>query len=1125
MVSVLFADLVGFTPLSEAKDAEAVRELLSGYFETARTVIARYGGTVEKFIGDAVMAVWGVPAAHEDDAERSVRAALELVEAVGQYGQASGAPGLAARAGVVTGEVAVTLGASGQGMVAGDAVNTAARVQAEAEPGGVLVDDTTRQATAAAIGYVDTGPHLLKGKAGTIRLWQATRVVAAVGGSERVDGLEAGFLGRDRELRQVKDGFHDVLDQSRARLVSVVGAAGVGKSRLRWEFFKYTDGLVTDLLHHVGRCLPYGDGVAYWALAEMVRARLGITEDEPTGQVTAKLDEGLHRWVADQADRTFLAPRLGALLGVAEPGLGREELFAGWRLWFEQLADHQPVLLVVEDLQWADAGLLDFLEQLLDWSADSAIFVLTLTRPELLHRRPTWGSARGNATTVTLDRLPDPVMTQLLSELVPGMPHSVAEQIVNRADGIPLYAVELVRSLIDQDLVQPIDGIYRLVGTVSAIKAPASLTSLVAARIDALPADEQSLVQGLAVLGGTFPRTATTAVTDLAPDVVDRLLADLIRREILRVRTDRLSPDRGQYAFTQTLLRQVAYDTLSRRDRKARHLAVAAHLRATFPDDGADVAEVIAQHYLNAYQAMPDDPDAGQAREQAATAFARAGQRAISVGAPNAAESAYTTAAELTTEQNERTALVEQAGEAALQAGRYEAALDRFESAAAAHTTAGSRREAARVAGRIGETLRRLGRVDDSVVRLRQALQVLTADGPSAALAEVHSTLAGSLLFGGHPADAAPHVEAALEFGEALRLPDVLATAASRRGMLLSFANRPQEALVDYEWAVSLAQQHKLGNQERVAHVNSGNVCLTNDLPGAVEHCQAAIQLSKRSGEPYLEAIAAGNLAYRYLLTGQWEEAERLCRELLGGPSRPGEQFLHYRLAELAALRGQVDTAEQELAQLGEWADSEDVQSRNICAAAAVTVMLAAGKPDRALEIAEAATREVATAMSVPDDTFRQLWPDAMEAALTVGRLDQAGELLALVANRPVGHVPPYLQAQLGRYRARLAAAHGQEGQVEPGFTTAGQTLRELGYPYWLARVQLDHAAWLLEHNRPTDATPLLTDAAGTFERLDAQPALARARDLMAIRPAVVDAESPYRVGDRPLSKATSPSK
>ena len=279
--SVLFCDVVGFTPLSEARDPEAVRELLSRYFAVARTVIGRYGGVVEKFIGDAVMAVWGTPVATEGDAERAVRAALDLVAAVAELGAEAGVPGLAARAGVVTGEVAVTLGAVGEGMVAGDAVNTAARVQAAAEPGQVLVDGATQRLAGGAVGFADAGEHALKGKAEPERLWRATRVLAAVGGTQRVDGLEAPLTGRDAELRTVRELFHAAADRRVPRLVLVSGPAGVGKSRLGWEFEKYIDGLAAEVWWHRGRCLSYGEGVAFWALAEIVRQRLGIAEEDP----------------------------------------------------------------------------------------------------------------------------------------------------------------------------------------------------------------------------------------------------------------------------------------------------------------------------------------------------------------------------------------------------------------------------------------------------------------------------------------------------------------------------------------------------------------------------------------------------------------------------------------------------------------------------------------------------------------------------------------------------------------------------------------------------------------------------------------------------------------------------
>ena len=293
MCSVLFCDVVGFTPLSEARDPEAVRELLSQYFGVARTVINRYGGVVEKFIGDAVMAVWGTPLATEGDAERAVRAALDLVAAVNELGSEAGLPGLAARAGVVTGEVAVNLGAVGEGMVAGDAVNTASRVQGAAEPSWVLVDAATHRLAGSAVGFADAGEHALKGKVEPVRLWRATRVLSAVGGSQRVDGLEAPLTGRNAELRTIKELFHATADRRVPRLVLVSGPAGVGKTRLGWEFEKYADGLAQDVWWHRGRCLSYGEGVTFWALAEIVRQRLGIAEEDPAAMAMGKMTQSL----------------------------------------------------------------------------------------------------------------------------------------------------------------------------------------------------------------------------------------------------------------------------------------------------------------------------------------------------------------------------------------------------------------------------------------------------------------------------------------------------------------------------------------------------------------------------------------------------------------------------------------------------------------------------------------------------------------------------------------------------------------------------------------------------------------------------------------------------------------
>src|ERR1700733_7437849 len=395
----VFCDVVGFPPLSEARDPEAVRELLSGYFAVARTVIGRYGGVVEKFIGDAVMAVWGTPVAAEGDAERAVRASLDLLIAVPALGAEVGVPGLAARAGVVTGEVAVTLGAVGEGMVAGDAVNTASRVQAAAEPGTVLTDEATYRLAASAVAFAAAGERLLKGKAEPQRLWRATRVVSAVGGVQRVDGLEGPLAGRDAELRTVKELFHASADRQAPRMVLVSGPAGVGKSRLGWEFEKYIDGLAEQVWWHRGRCLAYGDGAAFWALAQIIRQRLGIAEEETAETAARKLAEGLDRYVPDPPERPYIGTRLARLLGGTFAGdggghLAREELFAGWRLFLERLAAVNPVVLVIEDAQSADAGLLDFLDYLTDWVRGLPVFILALARPELALARPGVGTGR-----------------------------------------------------------------------------------------------------------------------------------------------------------------------------------------------------------------------------------------------------------------------------------------------------------------------------------------------------------------------------------------------------------------------------------------------------------------------------------------------------------------------------------------------------------------------------------------------------------------------------------------------------------------------------------------------------------------------------------------------------------
>src|ERR687892_376223 len=563
IVTVLFADLVGFTGRAERLDPEDVRGLLAPYHARLKVELESFGGTVEKFIGDAVVALFGAPLAHEDDPERAVRAALAIREAIGELNAADPSLGLRVRIGVTTGEAMVTLGArpgAGEGMAAGDVVNVAARLQTGAPPGGIIVDEATHRATERVIEYREIGPVQAKGKADPVPAWEViaprTRLgvdIAFRGGAE--------LVGRRQELDFLLDALARAQRERAPQLVTLVGVPGIGKSRLLWELYAtLSNNPDVFVKWRQGRSLPYGEGVS-----------------------------------------------------------------------FEALAEQRPLLFVFEDVHWADDGLLDFVDHLVDWTAGVPLLVICTARPELLDRRPGWGGGKRNALAVSLTPLSDEEITELLRSLG----SDVRETLLARAGGNPLYAEEFVRML----TAGVADGEMPL---------PGSIQGIIAARLDTLSPDEKALLQDAAVVGKVFWAGALAAVGGLAGDVVEERLRTLDRKEF--VRRERRSSVSGETAcvFRHVLVRDVAYGQIPRPQRAEKHRLTAEWIESLAGDRVEDVADLVAHHYGSALEfARASGQEMDDLAERARLAYREAGDRATALNAFAPAARFYGAALEL----------------------------------------------------------------------------------------------------------------------------------------------------------------------------------------------------------------------------------------------------------------------------------------------------------------------------------------------------------------------------------------------------------------------------------------------------------------------------------------------
>ncbi len=525
VVTILFCDLVGFTSAFDLADPEDVQQALAVYHDTVVREIERFGGTAEKFIGDAVMAVYGAPVSHEDDAQRALFSALRIPSAIEELNAANHDLELAVRVAVETGEAVVTPGADmyRKGIAIGDVVNTASRLQGEAPVGGVVVGERAHHLTRDLFNFEELDPVRVKGKADPLKLWRATSARSRFG-ADVEHQPSSPLVGRDDELELLRRTFARAVREPSVQLVTLMGEPGVGKSRLIKEFFAYIDDQPDPVSWRQGRCLPYGEGVTFWALGQIVKAQCGILESDPAQEARDKLAAAMGALVDEASEQEWIRTRLAPLVGLADPqgeGTDRTEAFSAWRGFLEAIAAEHPLVVVIEDAHWADASLLGFVEHVVEWSVHVPILILCSARPELFERDPRWGGGKRNSTTLSLSPLSDAETLQLVETLLPpGSSPKLRELLVERVGGNPLFAEEFARMLTERS-ASYVDGAFP--DDVTLAMPPASLQAIIAARLDTLPVKQKSLLLDASVVGKVFWPGALAAIGGSDPDTVRRI--------------------------------------------------------------------------------------------------------------------------------------------------------------------------------------------------------------------------------------------------------------------------------------------------------------------------------------------------------------------------------------------------------------------------------------------------------------------------------------------------------------------------------------------------------------------------------------------------------------------------
>jgi class 3 adenylate cyclase/tetratricopeptide (TPR) repeat protein len=1095
VVSVLFVDLVGFTAASDDADPEDVRARLRPYHAMLKREIERFGGTVEKFIGDAVMAVFGAPVAHEDDAERAVRAALRITEAIPELNAELPGLDLAVRAAVNTGEAVVTLGArpaEGEGFVTGDVVNTASRLQGAAPVGSVVAGEITHRATRDAIDYEELEPVSVKGKREPVPLWRALAARSRYGVD--VERPRTPFVGREDDLSVLRQTYVRTLRESSVQLITVVGEPGVGKTRLVAEFQAFVDDRPEIVFWRQGRCLPYGEGITFWALGEIVKAQAGVLESDPPEEAGLKLAEAVDL-TAQEADREWLKSRLAPLVGSggsSEGAVEREEAFTAWRAFLEGIAAFRPLILVVEDLHWADEAMRAFLAELVDWSSGVPMLVLCTARPELYERDPGWGGGKRNSSTLSLTPLTGDDTARLIAALLDQavLPVETQELLLERAGGNPLYTEEFVRMLVDRGLLERRGGVW----TVAAghdIPVPESVQALIAARLDTLTPERKALLQDASVIGKVFWAGAVAAMSGREPEDVRAGLHELARKELVRPARRASVAGEVEYAFWHLLIRDVAYGQIPRAGRAAKHRAAAEWIERMAGDRVEDHAEHLAHHYLQALELAPTGGDeADLLRAQAARFLTAAGDRTKDLDAGKAMAYLQRALGLLERGSEEWASAAMRLAAVAWFVGELDLGIGLAEEARALFEARGDVGSRAEIDTLLGGLLWQRGETPRARELLNAAIADLERLPESAALGEAYVRAAGNEMMSGEFVASRALAERGLPLVRRFGLAEAENRALPFIGTARCVAG-DLGGLETMDLAVAKGKELGLG-LTGVALVNRGDWRWELEGPAAaLGTYEEAAEFAGRRRVAAAERWARAQQTWVLYDLGRWGDLLAVAEEVVAGDPATTQltSLVLPGRVQVLAWRGLLEQAAAEVPRMLERARAiKDPQVLMPALSAGVLVAGLAGDAERAVDL----TGEMADASRDRLEWRPYYLADALRALRRVGRVEAGFPLIG----------PESLPGPRGEYvcRVNIALRDEADGDLDAGahdHAWLAEAWGNFGNVVERVHALLGTARCLVGLGRTAEAGPPLLEARSEAARLGAAVLVEEADELL----------------------------